>query len=575
MAGLTSELSQTLVMGRIAKIAMPEPGELIFTIKNNAKNHRLFLSARASLPLMYLTEENKASQREAPAFSMLLRKHIGAAKILSITQLGLERVVCFTFQHFNELGDLSEKKMYVELMGKYSNIIFTDADNTILDAMKRVSGNISSLREVLPGRQYFLPQEIQKKDLLTVSREEFEEILKNKEYPLSKALYMNFAGISALMGEEICHRAGISGETPSTALEPLACDHLYHVVNLLLEDIKEKRFSPCMIYKNGEAFEFSSVDLTIYGGGSFTKKPYTSISRLLFDFYAQREGILLIRQKSSDLRRITSTALERAAKKYDLQLKQLKDAEKKDKFKVYGDLLITYAPSLPPGDKTFVCENYYNNNETITIPLDETKSGKENAKRYYDRYAKLRRTQEALTQEIKKTKGDLDHLSSIQTALELSTDPDSLEQIRQELFDFGYLKKQAGKKTRFRSRPLHYLCMEQYHMYVGKNNYQNEEVTFQIATGNDWWFHAKGTPGSHVIVKAGEGELPDAVFEAAASLAAFYSKSQENDKVEIDYIQRKNLKKVPGAAPGFVIYHTNWSMVADPSLWKESCTPVE
>lgn len=566
ISNLTYELNTDLVGGRISKISMPEDNELIFTIKNNAKTYRLLVSASASLPLVYLTDVNKPAPKVAPAFLMLLRKYIGTAKINNIFQMGLERILCFELEHLNELGDLSHKRMYIEIMGKHSNIIFTDENNKIIDSIKRISANMSSLREVLPGREYFLPEELKKKDLLNTGLEEFIEILKSKEYPLVKSVYMNFAGISPLIAEEIILRASLLSQAPSTSLSELEYTHLFHTIQNLLEDINTHNFTPNIIYKGEEAIEFSSINLYSYEGKEYKRESFDSVSKMLYDFYSSREAFVLNRQKSSDLRRIVNTALERASKKYDLQEKQLQDADKKDIYRVYGDLLNTYGYSLKGGESFFTTENFYDNNKEITIPLDKNKSAKENAKKYYDKYAKLSRTTKALSEEILKTKNDMEHLQSIQTALEVSSDDESLSQIRQELVDFGYIKKHSSaKKQKITSHPYHYISSDGYDIYVGKNNYQNEELTFKVATGNDWWFHAKGIPGSHVILKSNnEEELPDRAYEEAAALAAFYSKAKDADKVEVDYIQKKNIKKVAGAAPGFVIYHSNWSMVATP-----------
>ena len=566
ISNLSYELNSNLVGGRISKISMPEENELIFTIKNNAKTYRLFISASASLPLIYLTDINKPAPKVAPAFLMLLRKYIGSAKITNIFQMGLERILCFELEHLNELGDLSRKKMYVEIMGKHSNIIFTDENNKIIDSIKRISANMSSLREVLPGREYFLPKELQKKELLNIELKEFTEILKSKEYPLSKSIYMNFAGISPLIAEEIIIRASLSSQSSCVSLSELEYTHLFHTIENLLEDINTHNFNPNIIYKGEEALEFSSIRLFSYKSESYNEVEYTSVSKMLYDYYYAREVFLLNRQKSFDLRKIVNTTLERASKKYDLQEKQLQDADKKDIYRVYGDLLNTYGYSLKGGESFFTAENFYDNNNEITIPLDKNKSAKENAKKYYDKYAKLSRTTKALSEEILKTKSDIEHLQSIQTALEVSSDDESLSQIRQELVDFGYIKKHSSsKKQKITSHPYHYISSDGYDIYVGKNNYQNEELTFKVATGNDWWFHAKGIPGSHVILKSNnEEELPDRVYEEAASLAAFYSKAKDADKVEVDYIQKKNIKKVAGAAPGFVIYHSNWSMVVTP-----------
>lgn len=566
ISNLSYELNTKLVGGRISKISMPEENELIFTVKNNAKTYRLLISASASLPLVYLTDVNKPAPKVAPAFLMLLRKYIGTAKITDIFQMGLERILCFKLEHLNELGDLSHKCMYVEIMGKHSNIIFTDENNKIIDSIKRISANMSSLREVLPGREYFLPDELKKKDLLNTELEEFTEILKSKEYALSKSIYMNFAGISPLIAEEIVLRASLSSQAPSTSLSELEYTHLFHTIKNLLDDIKAHNFSPNIVYRKEEALEFSSVELFSYNGEEYNKYSYDSVSKMLYDFYSSREAFVLNRQKSSDLRRIVNTALERASKKYDLQEKQLQDADKKDIYRVYGDLLNTYGYSLKGGESSFTTENFYDDNKEITIPLDKNKSAKENAKKYYDKYAKLSRTTKALSEEIVNTKNDIEHLLSIQTALDVSSDDESLSQIRQELVDFGYIKKHSsGKQKKSTSHPYHYISTDGYDIYVGKNNYQNEELTFKVATGNDWWFHAKGIPGSHVILKSNnEEDLPDRVYEEAAALAAFYSKAKYSEKVEVDYIQKKNIKKVAGAAPGFVIYHSNWSMVATP-----------
>ena len=566
ISNLSYELNTKLVGGRISKISMPEENELIFTVKNNAKTYRLLISASASLPLVYLTDVNKPAPKVAPAFLMLLRKYIGTAKITDIFQMGLERILCFKLEHLNELGDLSHKCMYVEIMGKHSNIIFTDENNKIIDSIKRISANMSSLREVLPGREYFLPDELKKKDLLNTELEEFTEILKSKEYALSKSIYMSFAGISPLIAEEIVLRASLSSQAPSTSLSELEYTHLFHTIKNLLDDINAHNFSPNIVYRKEEALEFSSVELFSYNGDEYKKYSYDSVSKMLYDFYSSREAFVLNRQKSSDLRRIVNTALERASKKYDLQEKQLQDADKKDIYRVYGDLLNTYGYSLKGGESSFTTENFYDDNKEITIPLDKNKSAKENAKKYYDKYAKLSRTTKALSEEIVNTKNDIEHLLSIQTALDVSSYDESLSQIRQELVDFGYIKKHSsGKQKKSTSHPYHYISTDGYDIYVGKNNYQNEELTFKVATGNDWWFHAKGIPGSHVILKSNnEEDLPDRVYEEAAALAAFYSKAKDSEKVEVDYIQKKNIKKVAGAAPGFVIYHSNWSMVATP-----------
>ncbi|MDO4789231.1 MAG: NFACT RNA binding domain-containing protein [Johnsonella sp.] len=566
IASLVDELKRTLVGGRIAKISMPDKDELILQIKNKACTHKLLLSSCASLPLIYLSRETKQNPLNAPAFCMLLRKHIGSAKISEISQEGLERIVRIGFEHLDELGDPAKKNLYIELMGKHSNIIFTDHENKILDSIKRIPAHMSSLREVLPGREYYLPEALKKINPFEATQSLFAKELRSSLYPAGKALYMIFGGISPLIADEICYRSGIGTESFCRDLSEIELLHFYHIFQLFLDEIREGKFCPVMVCKEGKPYEFSALDLQIFDIRQFEKVKYESMSELLYDYYAMKESLLRKKQKSSELRKTVNSALERAVKKYSLQEKQLQSSLKKDKFKVYGDLLNTFGYELSGGEKEFICKNYYDHDREIKIPLDETLSARENAKKYYDKYAKLKRTEEALAKEIDKTQFDIEHLNSILTSLDSASEDSDFAQIKDELFRFGHIKKAAqDKKLRQVSKPLHYLSSEGFHIYVGKNNYQNEEVSFKIAEANDWWFHAKSVPGSHVIVKSANGEIGDRTFEEAAMLAAYYSKSRESDKVEVDYIQRKHLRKVNASAPGFVIYHNNWSMMVSPS----------
>ncbi|MBQ1310496.1 MAG: NFACT family protein, partial [Blautia sp.] len=293
------------------------------------------------------------------------------------------------------------------------------------------------------------------------------------------------------------------------------------------------------------------------------------VSSMLESYYASKNTITRIRQKSSDLRRIVQTALERNRKKLILQKKQLSDTAKKDKYKIYGELINTYGYGLEEGLSSFRALNYYTNEE-ITIPLDPQLSPQENSQKYFDRYGKLKRTEEAVTVQIAETEEEIYHLESISNSLDIALQESDLAQIKEELTESGYIKRhygdKKGAKMQAKSKPFHYVTEDGYDIYVGKNNYQNDELTFKFATGNDWWFHAKKMAGSHVVVKSSDGELPDHIFEIAGQLAAFYSKGRGTPKVEIDYIQRKHVKKPAGAKPGFVVYYTNYSLVAEPVI---------
>lgn len=564
IANMVRELNDTICGGKINKIAQPENDELMLTIKNQKTQYRLLISAGASLPLIYLTQVNKPSPMTAPNFCMLLRKHIGSGKILRVYQPGLERIINFEIEHLNELGDVCRKTLVVEIMGKHSNIIFCSEDGMIIDSIKHVSLQMSSVREVLPGRTYFIPETQHKWNPLEVSAETFVTEISAKPMALAKALYTTFTGISPLTAEEVCHRASLESAQSANSFSEMELTHLYRIFSFIMEDVKNGNFTPNIIFQGEEPVDFSSIQLTQYEDK--TTMAYPTISEVLENYYAVKNTITRIRQKSSDLRRIVQTALERNRKKYDLQLKQLKDTEKRDKHKVYGELINTYGYNLEPGAKKLEALNYYTN-EMISIPLDPTLTPQENAKKNFDKYNKLKRTYEALTDLIEETQDEITHLESISTSLDIALSEEDLVQVKEELMDYGYIKrKYTGKKVKITSKPFHYLSSDGYHMYVGKNNFQNDELTFKIATGNDWWFHAKGAPGSHVIVKANNEELPDRTFEEAARLAAYYSKNRNAEKVEIDYIEKKHVKKTNGGKPGFVIYHTNYSMVIDSNI---------
>ena len=568
IANLVKDLNDKIVSGRISKIAQPEKDELLLTIKGNRENFRLLISANASLPLLYFTETNKPSPLTAPNFCMLLRKHIANGRIVSVSQPGLERIVRIEIEHLDEMGDLKRKFLIVELMGKHSNIIFCDDENKILDSIKHISAQVSSVREVLPGREYFIPHAGEKKNPLTITEEEFKELIGKTPQNLSKALYTDLTGLSPTVSAELCHLASLDGDISAKDFSDSELTHLYHAFTWIMDDVRQGNFTPNIIYQKEKPVEFASIPLSMFSGGDYRSVSFPSISALLERYYAERNTVSRIHQKSTDLRKILTNSLERSYKKRDLQQKQIKDTEKREKFRIYGELLNTYGYGIQEGEKSFRCLNYYDNTE-ITIPLDPTLSAQENAVRYFDKYNKQKRTFEATSRQLEQTEAEIEHLESISTFLDIARMEEDLAQIKEELTEYGYIKRHfsGGKKQKKAvSRPFHYLSSDGFHIYVGKNNYQNEELTFKLASGNDWWFHAKGIPGSHVIVKTEGKELPDRVFEEAGALAAYYSRGRGQDKVEIDYIQKKNLKKVPGAAPGFVVYHTNYSLVAAPEI---------
>ena len=545
VAATVFELNKKLPGGSIVKVAQPEKDELLLGIKVNREQLKLALSANASVPFVCFLEDNILSPVNAPAFCMSLRKHIGGGRILRIEQgKNLERVIIFHIEHLDEMGDRGEKLLIVELMGKHSNIILARPDLTIIDSIKHVTAMQSSLREVLPGRLYFLPE-------------------------------TKHQGLGKVMDEEIACRAGIDTRIPYSSLTDTEKERLDSEKEKLLLSVEAGEFYPNIVYEGDKAVEFAAVKLSSLSGGTYKAVYEDSMTAVVKKFYEKRELQNRIRAKSEDIRLLLKNLTERTAKKLDIQEKQYREAEKREICKVYGELLNVYGYGLSGGEKELKCANYYDDNREITIPLDPTKSALENAKKYFDRYRKLKRTSEALKQQIEENRSILYHLDSIRNALTLSENEADLREIRKEMAEAGYVKASSGlkqekgkvRREEKKSEPLHFVSSDGIDIYVGRNNAQNEELTFKAASADDWWFHAKKIPGSHVIVKTGKAEIPDRTVLEAAGLAAYYSKAGgENGTslVEVDYVRRKELKKVPGAMKGFVIYHTNYSILIEP-----------
>lgn len=566
IADIVNDMKTRLVGGRIYKIYQPETDEINLVVKNLKTTFRLMLNASAMLPLVYFLEENKVNPAQAPNFCMLLRKHIGNARIVSVSQPGLERIIMIELEHLDEMGDLCRKKLIIELMGKYSNIIFIDDKDVIIDSIKRIGAHISSVREVLPGYDYVLPPN-EKYDPMLLTKEVFCQGILGKPISIEKALYSSITGFSKLVADEICYEAGVDGDFSTDSLADVNKEALWNVFSEVRRRIEEGNYSPVIVYKQEEPIAFSAIPLRMYD--DMTVQSFDDISELLREYYAKKDTYSRMHQKSTDLRKVLASAVERTSKKYDIQRKQLKDTDKRDKFRIYGELLQTYGYEVAEGDTKITVINYYDGKE-LTIPLDPTLTAVENANRYFNKYNKLKRTYEASLKLVEESKQTLEQLLTLQHSMEMATTEADLAEIREEMVLAGLMKAKPMKRSGVKkeeSRPLHYISSDGFHMYVGKNNLQNDRLTFKFANAKDLWFHAKQMPGSHVIVKLeGAEDVPDATYEEAARLAAYYSSGKTSPKVEIDYTRRGNLKKPPQANPGYVIYHTNYSMVALPDI---------
>lgn len=575
IAAICDELRNTIKDGRISKISQPEKDEVIFTIKCATGQKRLFISCSPSLPLVYLTERGKDNPLTPPSFLMVLRKHLQGGRIADIRQPGLERIINIYIEHLDEMGYLCNRILVVEMMGKYSNIILVDENQKILDAAKRIPLSVSSVREVLPGRDYFVPNTMDKINPFEVGFPEFINLIKSgneNELPvnqLAKKIYTTFTGFSPMIAKEtIVSALGVSDNNSEECFELSEANvsKIYDSFETHLECVRNGDFKPVVIVedKNYKDFFFTKY-------GHYEKellKEYDSVSELLFDFYNEKNKSNNIKSKSIVLRKTIGNILDKDYKKLELQNKQLAETENKDKYKLYGELLSAYSYDLKGNEKSYEALNYYTN-EKITIPMNPQKNVFENSQAYYRKYNKLKRTEKALIEQTEIVSKEIEYLEGIKTFVEIASSENELNQIKEELYERGFVKKNPGIKNKKGKVKIMHLKYGKYDFYVGKNNIQNEEVTFKIATGNDWWFHAKGVPGAHVVVKcdsenpASEWDMPSDVFEAAGAVAVKYSSYKDVAKAEVDYTRKKHIKKPAEGSVGNVIYHTYYSLVAD------------
>ena len=580
VSSIIKEINDACNGGRCIKIQQPEAELITLTVKGFKGQTKIYISVSASLPIVYIADTLPVAPLHAPAFCMLLRKHLGNGRFICVKQPGFDRIFDFVFEHMDEMGDISERHLIVEIMGRQSNIILTDSEYQIIDCLKRVTPDLSlaletdddkKARILYPGKEYYAPDTQGKiNPLESFDRDTFENVVLAKGGQASKAVFTSLSGFSKAFAEEIICRAGIDGRKTVGELESAEKDRLYETIESSIEDIRQGRFTPCIAYVDGAPKDYHSLMLSMYNAAPFENGEESTMSQLLIYFYSNKQKSINIRAKSQDMRKLLQGAIERTSRKLDLQREQLRSTEDRDKYRIYGELLNTYGYNVGEGEEFLKCINYYDNQE-ITIPLDKDLSVRENSVKYFNIYNKKKRTYEALTDFVKKTESDLDYLLSARHGLEIAENEADIEEIRSELVASNILKKQKKKGDRKTEsgQPLHFISSDGYDIYVGKNNIQNEKLTFSLATGKDIWFHAKKIPGSHVIVKLKDSDerledLPDRVFEEAASLAAYYCSAKDAPKVEIDYTERKNLKKPPGANPGYVIYHTNYSMMAEP-----------
>ena len=560
VSAIKAEIEDKILGGRIDKVYQPEKDEIILGIRSMGQAYKLLLTSNASNPKFHFTQTNPSNPMTPPLFCMVMRKHLQSGKIIKIEQPDFDRILNIYVESLNELGDYSVKKLVLEIMGRHSNIILTDENNTILDCIKHIGHDTSSVREVLPGREYTLPPSQGKINTLELDNNDFNEVLENNpSFEIQSVIYKNYTGISPIAASEICYRANVNGSTPVEALTDIQKEIVFNKFAELVEDIKANRFYPESITnEKGKTIDFSPIEMTQFNGLEIKK--YTSISELIESFYANRDFAYRIGQKTQDLRKLITQNIERCIRKKDIQMQTLRSIKNRDELRLKGELLTANIYSIKKGMTTVELPNYYSENqEFVAIELDSNKTPSENAQKYYKAYNKAKRTFEALKDQIKSNDEELAYLESVLTSVNNCTDEQDVKEIRRELREEGYVKKVKNQKDKSKkhSVPLHFISQDGFDIYVGKNNIQNDELTLKFARPRDIWMHTKNIPGSHVIIVANGQTIPDTTLNEGAMLSAFYSKAKNSSKVPVDYTEKKNVKKPNGSKPGFVIYETN------------------
>ena len=571
---LVKEFKETITGGRIDKIYQQEKDEILIHIRNLGNNYKLLLSASSNNPRAYLTDYSKQNPNTPPMFCMFLRKQLQGGIILDINQHELDRIITIDVKSLDEIGDISTKQLIIEIMGKHSNIILIDkSSEIILDSIKRVPESISRVRQVLPGLKYQYPPSNDKLNPLHIDFDTFLNKLdkNNKNVQVFKFLYKSFIGLSPLISKEICYRAHIDERLTINALTKLDVKNLYSSFNSLMNDVLEKNFNPHFIKndKTNEILAFHALNLSQYE--CMYKISNQSISAILDNYYHKKDTIDRIKQKSLSIRRTIQTKLERDLNKLAKQKQELLDSKKREKYKIYGDLISANIYKIDRGIDSIDLENFYTENlDLINIPLDPKLSPSQNAQKYYKKYTKLKNASKLLEKEIPKTEDEIEYLENILVSIENCTEIEELDEIKEELINEGYLKGKNRKKKKNKkqnsSKPYHFISSDGFHIYVGKNNKQNDYLTLRFANKEDIWLHTKDIPGSHVIIRKENMEVPQNTLYEAAILSAFYSKSKNSENVAVDYTEKKHVKKPNGAKPGMVIYEQNSTIYVTPKI---------
>ncbi len=564
---MVCELKNKLISGKIDKIYQPEKDELIILVRTLSGQFRLLISATSSNPRIHLTEMTRENPITAPLFCMILRKHLVGGKIKNISQHDFDRTIRIDIECYTEMGDLTEKSLIVEIMGKHSNIILIQKDNKIIDSIKHIDFTVSAVRQILPNLIYELPPSQNKLNPLEADEKEVKNILSSfsADTPLEKNLLASFTGMSPLMAREIVHSFyGASNITSEADIDAFSNHLVSFIRKIIAEDSKN-----CIIFEksNEKPIAFSCLPLTQYEGiGNMLL--HESISRAVEGFFAGRDLHDRLTQKSAATVKIINNNIDRCEKKIKIHTETLSKAKQKDRYKIFGDLLTANIYRLEQGMDRITVQNYYSESgEDVEISLIPELSPSRNAQRYYKLYSKAKASEEHSSNQLEEAFTEKAYLESVLDAIERATNYADISEIREELGEQGYISVQKSKKKQQKKTLalIKFTSSDGYEILVGKNNKQNDELTIKMAYSTDIWFHTKNIPGSHTIVRTnGQSEVPDSTILEAANIAAYFSKARNSSGVPVDYTAVKNIKKPNGSKPGFVIYETNNTVYVTP-----------
>lgn len=555
LQAVVKEIAPLVVGSRIEKIQQPARDQVVLLLRGN---RRLLLCANPNQPRLHLTEILRDNPSQPPMFCMLLRKHLSSGRIVSLEQAPLERVVTLGIEATDEFGEQSRFSLVLELMGRNANLILCDRDGRITDCLRRVDFEMSQQRQILPGLYYHLPPVQGKEDPLAVEREEFLSLF-TEQIP-EKWLTETFTAISPLIAREIVWRAYGSVDVRR------ADERLWDSFSVWQNAIKEERFTPFLLERNGKPLEFSYWEINQYGDYA-QGQSCASFSQMLDRFYVEREQADRIRQKGQDLLKTATNAVNRVRRKIAMQEKEYAQTQNREQYRICGELLTANFYRMEQGQSRVTVENYYEENcPPVEITLDVRLSPQENAARYFKQYTKAKTAEKILSQQLEKGRSELAYLESVVQEISQAESEQDFNDIRAELTEGGYLHRGGKKQPGFQrqSKPREFRSTSGLRILVGRNNAQNDKLTTKTAQKWDIWLHTQKIHGSHVVLCT-EGAQPDeqSLYEAAV-LAAWYSQGCEGSKVPVDYTPVKFVKKPAGSRPGMVVYTVYQTMTVEP-----------